>query len=272
MDVQQFALFRRYLRQKCGIVLDENKAYLVRSRLTPLVHLFEFDSLSALLNAVHENAPPALQQAVINAMTTNETLWFRDSHPFAILRQHLLPEVSALNRPVRIWSAACSSGQEPYSIAICIREYQKQHPNAFVGGVEILATDISTEVLRKAENGDYDHLALSRGLSPHYLQDFFVPGAAPDSRRVTAEIRKLVRFQQFNLQNSFAGLGKFDIVFCRNVLIYFDDQMKMRILQQIAAALQNPGFLLLGASESANGLGDVFTLSRSPNGLYYQRK
>ena len=165
--------FREFLEKQCGIVLGDNKQYLVRSRLASLLFKYKYESADELIDVVVRGFDRSLLQSVIDAMTTNETLWFRDNYPFDLLVKDLLPKLSAKNQKIRIWSAACSSGQEPYSIAMSVLEYQRQRPGALRAGVEIVATDLSSEMLQKCESGIYDELSLARGLSPQRRQAFF---------------------------------------------------------------------------------------------------
>ncbi|MEW9797607.1 CheR family methyltransferase [Alteromonas sp. CYL-A6] len=272
-DVSQdsYRSFSNFLEQQCGIVLGDNKQYLVRSRLSNLLYEFDIDSLDALINSAVKGGDRQLLQRVIDAMTTNETLWFRDNYPFDLLIKNILPTLAAKQPRLRIWSAACSSGQEPYSIAMSILEYKRANPGAFRSGVEIVATDLSSTMLKKCEQGLYDELSLARGLSAQRREAFF---SAHDSGmlQVNADVRKMVTFKSLNLLHSYAGLGRFDIVFCRNVLIYFSPEVKQKILQQIAASLQPNGILFLGASESISSAGDLFAMVKCHPGLYYQRK
>lgn len=267
-DYQEFGLF---LERHCGIVLGDNKQYLVRSRLTPLVRQFHFESLSALVKKVVQGHDRILSERVIDAMTTNETLWFRDNYPFELLNSQLLDELSERPGPVRIWSAACSSGQEPYSIAMSIAEYKKRNPTKLKRGVEIIATDLSSDMLTHAGQAIYDKLSVSRGLSEQRKQQFFT-AMSNGQYQLKPEIRQMVTFRPVNLLDSFSGMGRFDVVFCRNVLIYFSSNVKRKILQQIAATLQNDGILFLGASESLSGLTDQFAMVRCNPGLFYRKK
>jgi|TARA_Y100001970_G_scaffold130797_1_gene161302 chemotaxis protein methyltransferase CheR len=252
-------------------VLGENKQYLVRSRLASLLYKFNYPSTDALIDVVVKGYDRTLLQSVIDAMTTNETLWFRDSYPFDLLIKDLLPKLAEKSQRIRIWSAACSSGQEPYSIAMSILEYQKQRPGALRGGVEIIATDLSSEMLEKSEQGIYDELSLARGLSPQRRQAFFQTHAS-GQMQLRPEVRRMVSFKSLNLLSSYASLGRFDVVFCRNVLIYFSAEVKQKILQQIAAQLQPSGVLFLGASESISAASDFYAMVKCHPGLYYQKK
>lgn len=268
---ESYLKFRQFLEQQCGIVLGENKQYLVRSRLASLLYKFNYPSTDALIDVAVKGYDRTLLQSVIDAMTTNETLWFRDSYPFDLLIKDLLPKLAEKSQRIRIWSAACSSGQEPYSIAMSILEYQKQRPGALRGGVEIIATDLSSEMLEKSEQGIYDELSLARGLSPQRRQAFFQTHAS-GQMQLRPEVRRMVSFKSLNLLSSYASLGRFDVVFCRNVLIYFSAEVKQKILQQIAAQLQPSGVLFLGASESISAASDFYAMVKCHPGLYYQKK
>lgn len=268
---ESYLKFRQFLEQQCGIVLGESKQYLVRSRLASLLYKFNYPSTDALIDVVVKGYDRTLLQSVIDAMTTNETLWFRDSYPFDLLIKDLLPKLAEKSQRIRIWSAACSSGQEPYSIAMSILEYQKQRPGALRGGVEIIATDLSSEMLEKSEQGIYDELSLARGLSPQRRQAFFQTHAS-GQMQLRPEVRRMVSFKSLNLLSSYASLGRFDVVFCRNVLIYFSAEVKQKILQQIAAQLQPSGVLFLGASESISAASDFYAMVKCHPGLYYQKK
>lgn len=263
--------FRQFLEKQCGIVLGENKQYLVRSRLASLLYKYSYSSADELINVVVRGHDRGLLQSVIDAMTTNETLWFRDNYPFDLLVKDLLPDLAKTNRNIKIWSAACSSGQEPYSIAMAILEFQRQRPGILRGGVDIVATDLSSEMLSKCELGVYDELSLARGLSPQRRQTFFQQHEM-GRMQIKPEVRRMVTFKSFNLLSSYAALGRFDIVFCRNVLIYFSADVKQRILQQIAGQLQPKGVLFLGASESISSASDTYSMVKCQPGLYYQKR
>ncbi|NVK57607.1 MAG: protein-glutamate O-methyltransferase CheR [Alteromonadaceae bacterium] len=263
--------FRDFLERQCGIVLGDNKQYLVRSRLGGLLHERQYKSIDELLSQSISGHDRTLLQQVIDAMTTNETLWFRDGYPFELLIKQLLPEHATRQRRLRIWSAACSSGQEPYSIAMSVLEYQRQNPGAASLSVEILATDLSSNMLKRCEQGTYDELSLARGLSAERRQRYFNPHT-DGLLQVKPEVRRMVNFRSINLLHSYSSLGKFDIVFCRNVLIYFSTELKQKILQQIAAQLNPGGILFLGASESVASAADYYRMVKCNPGLYYAKK
>ncbi|MEF1175134.1 protein-glutamate O-methyltransferase, partial [Vibrio sinaloensis] len=229
---QEYRDFSRFLESQCGIVLGDSKQYLVRSRLSPLVTKFKLGSLSDLLRDVVTGRNRELRVAAVDAMTTNETLWFRDTYPFEVLANKLLPEVAANKRPIKIWSAASSSGQEPYSMAMTILETQQRKPG-MLPSTSITATDISASMLDMCRAGIYDNLALGRGLSPERRRNFF-EDAGDGRMKVKDNVKRLVNFRPQNLMDSYALLGKFDIIFCRNVLIYFSPDMKSKVLNQMA--------------------------------------
>ncbi|WP_045488676.1 protein-glutamate O-methyltransferase [Vibrio harveyi] len=267
---QEYRDFSRFLESQCGIVLGDSKQYLVRSRLSPLVTKFKLASLSDLLRDVVTGRNRELRIAAVDAMTTNETLWFRDTYPFTVLADKLLPEMAANKRPIKIWSAASSSGQEPYSMAMTVLETQQRKPG-LLPNVSITATDISSSMLDMCRAGLYDNLALGRGLSPERRRTFF-EDVGDGRMKVKDNVKRLVNFRPQNLMDSYALMGKFDIIFCRNVLIYFSPEMKSKVLNQMANSLNPGGYLLLGASESLTGLTDRFEMVRCNPGIIYKLK
>jgi len=271
LDEKSYHQFRTFLEQQCGIVLGEKKQYLVKSRLAPLMNKFDVSSLGELVTRTLSPVERQLRAAVIDAMTTNETLWFRDDYPFKLLQNKLLPDFADRKTPVKIWSAASSSGQEPYSIAMSVLEYKQRNPGAFMRGVQVVGTDISTTMLEHCKYGHYDSLALARGLSAERKRQFFENGDN-GMLKVNDQVKKMVSFRPLNLLNSYSLMGKFDIVFCRNVLIYFSPEIKAQIISQIHGTLNNGGYLFLGASESLSGLNDDFNMIRCNPGIVYQKK
>ncbi|EKP0308858.1 protein-glutamate O-methyltransferase [Aeromonas veronii] len=263
--------FSNFLAVQSGIVLGDNKQYLVKSRLSPLMAQFGIESLSDLVTRAMSVRERDLKMAVVDAMTTNETLWFRDTYPFQLLTDKIFPELGKSGRPIKIWSAASSSGQEPYSIAMTALEQQMKKPGTLPGGVQIVGTDISTTMLNQCKEGVYDSLALARGLSPERKKMFFEP-CGDNKMRVAERVRKLTTFRPLNLLESYSLLGKFDIIFCRNVLIYFAPEVKSKILNQFATSLNPGGYLMLGASESLAGLTDRFEMIRCNPGIVYKVK
>ncbi|WP_332873976.1 protein-glutamate O-methyltransferase CheR [Amphritea pacifica] len=274
MTQQEFDQFCQFLEQACGILLAKHKQYLVESRLSKILIDGQFDSLGQLVLTLERPGNSLLKEQVINAMTTNETLWFRDIHPYEILKDKLLPELAekqAGTQRLKVWSAACSTGQEPYSISMIIDEFKDQNPAAFRLGEEIIATDISTRVLEQARLAEYEMLALGRGLSQDRLKKFFVPGKH-DGWSLLPKIKKRVTFREMNLLGAYTGIGPCDIVFCRNVLIYFSSERKREILTKIHKTLKPGGYLLLGASESIGELNNLFEMVHCRPGIIYKAK
>ncbi len=265
----EYQSFAEFLHQRTGILLGDNKQYLVTSRLNRLLDEHDIPTLTELIVRVQRVNERTLLQSVIDAMTTNETNWFRDQYPFSVLISKLLPELLGSNRG-RIWCAACSSGQEPYSISMAVEE-SKLRVGGFKGEVEIIATDLSVTMIAAAERAEFSDLALSRGLSPERRRRFFT-GRPGDVAVLKENIRQRVTFRQLNLSDSYTGLGKFDVVFCRNVLIYFATDLKADILERISRVLKPGGYLFLGASESAAGISDRFEMIRCNPGLVYRLK
>lgn len=271
LDDKSYHQFRVFLEQQCGIVLGESKQYLVKSRLAPLMNKFGVNSLGELVTRTLLPVERQLRAAVIDAMTTNETLWFRDDYPFKLLKSKILPDLVQRKTPIKIWSAASSSGQEAYSIAMSILEYQKSNQGSFSRGVQIIGTDISTTMLDHCKYGHYDSLALARGLSEERKRQFFEKGDN-GMLKVKDEVKKMVSFRPLNLLNSYSLMGRFDVVFCRNVLIYFSPEIKAQIISQIHGTLNDRGYLFLGASESLSGLNSDFEMLRCNPGIIYQKK
>lgn len=272
-DISQvdYEKFRLFLEQACGILLGDGKQYLIISRLTKLLRDENIGSVSELLTAIQHGSPRHLRNAVIDAMTTNETSWFRDGSPFLILEKSLLAELDKhLKTPCRIWSAACSSGQEPYTISMLLSEYLRKNPASRLTSTQIIATDISNKMLAAARRGVYEASALDRGLSPARKQQFF--NATEEQWEISSELKQRVQFREQNLLQSYSGLGRFDVIFCRNVLIYFSAQRKVDILTRMAQSLNPGGYLFLGASETISGYSDAFDMQRLPEGVVYRRR
>lgn len=272
-DISQtdYEKFRLFLEQACGILLGDGKQYLIISRLTKLLRDENISSVSDLLTAIQHGSPRHLRNAVIDAMTTNETSWFRDGSPFLIMENHCLADLDKnLKAPCRIWSAACSSGQEPYTISMLMSEYLRKSPGSKLNSTQIIATDISNKMLAAARRGVYEASALERGLSLARKQQFFK--AVGEQWEINNEIKERVQFREQNLLQSYSGLGRFDVIFCRNVLIYFSAQRKVDILTRMAQSLNPGGYLFLGASETISGYSDAFDMQRLPQGAVYRRR
>lgn len=265
-DVEYQAI-HDFLISNCGVVIGPNKQYLVKNRLAPVLVKFRLSSFAELAAALRSpvSTRQDLEAAVIDAMTTNETFWFRDENQFVELKQNILPGLLRQKQAgCRIWSAACSSGQEPYSIAMCALE---------AGGdksVQILATDISETVLKDAAAARYSPLALSRGIDETERRRYFRQDG--ESYHLLADVTRLVRFQRFNLLKPYAALGRFDVIFCRNVLIYFSNANKRDILIRMADSLEPGGFLFLSSTEAVPA--DLKTLYEPVRGVianYYRK-
>ena len=268
---QEYSRFSVFLEKACGITLGANKQYLVTSRIQRLMDEFGIPNLTELSERLERPGEMRLRGNIIDAMTTNETLWFRDSHPFDIMTNEVLPGFSKRrDQPVRIWSAACSSGQEPYSLSIITHEYMQSNPGSLSKGVDIVATDISNKILQEARSGIYDVAALKRGMSEERLNKFFMP--KDDKWQIRPNFAERIRFSELNLMQSFISLGKFDVIFCRNVLIYFSSELKQDILSRLARALNPGGYLVLGSSESLTGHNNDFNMVRSGGAVYYKLK
>lgn len=249
MTENDYKTIQHFLSQSCGIVLGENKQYLVKNRLTRLLAEFEVASFSDLALKLQSNSAISLslKAAVVDAMTTNETFWFRDDNQFVELRNKVFPELFKIKSgTIKVWSAACSSGQEPYTISMCVDDVikrSKQHRN-----VQVIGTDISELILKEAKAAVYTDMALSRGIDAQTQSRFFHKTQA--GNQLNTEIVNKVRFQQFNLLKSFSVLGRFDIIFCRNVLIYFSEDVKHDILTRMVDSLEVGGYLFLSSTES----------------------
>lgn len=269
-DTEHYAQFKDFLQSACGILLGDNKQYLVRSRLRKIMHDEKLDTLGDLVTRLKSPSGRVLRDVVIDAMTTNETLWFRDNHPYRILKDILLPQLHAAgNRNPRIWSAACSTGQEPYSITMIADEYKRSSPSNQAFGVQVVATDISQTVLNAAKRGEYEMLAIGRGLSDERQKRYFTQ-SAEGMWRVNADIQRSVDFRSLNLLDRYTSLGRFDVIFCRNVLIYFSAELKKDILTRMHQVLKPGGYLVLGASESLNGLPECYEMVQCRPGIIYK--
>ncbi len=277
ITLTEFKLLRDYLEERSGICLNEDKAYLLENRLTSIMESYKCKDFSEfyyiLKGAQHEE----LDNKLIDIMTTNETLWFRDSHPYAILREKILPSfVEAVKDgkkdKIKIWSAASSTGQEPYSIAITVRDFCMGQNIIKKEMVQILATDISDSCIEKAKSGIYDSIAMSRGISQEQLNRYFMKETA-NTYSLNSEIKSMVKFQKFNLQDNPIILEPhFDLVFMRYVAIYFSDEFKKGLYSRLSRILSPNGFLVIGAVETLRGLSDSFDMMSHAGGLYYQCK
>ena len=271
----EFNKFAEFLHEHSGIVLTESKKYLVASRLAKIMQLKDAKNITELIRKIENDSAHRLRQLVIEAMTTNETSWFRDLYPFNFFKDEFLNGTiqgsPALGGSIEIWSAACSSGQEPYSLSISFSEAIKANPTLARKTCSILATDISTEILAQARAGVYNSIATRRGLNDQMLNKYFA-SLGMDMWQLNKTERERVTFEQLNLLDSNCFQERFHIVFCRNVLIYFSAENKRQIITNFYDSLKPGGFLILGASESANDLKDCFQMERIKNGVVFKKK
>lgn len=266
MTPLDYDYLRGFLKSRSGLVLSNDKQYLIESRLTPIVRKHGLTGLSQLVQKLKSPGAEALAAQVTEAMTTNESFWFRDKSPFDHFKDVILPALTkarGARRSIRIWCAAASTGQEPYSLAMMIKEMGAQ-----LAGwrFEIIGTDLSGEVLDRARAGAYTQFEVQRGLPIQLLLKYFTQNG--DQWTISPEIRSMVHYRTLNLLNDFSALGQFDIVFCRNVLIYFDQPTKVDVLNRIARLMPPDGYLLLGAAETVVGLTDSFKPAPDRRGLY----
>jgi len=256
MQQQSFDALCAYLKRSSGLILDQSKQYLVESRVLPIVKREKLGGLGDLALILERGQNPTLAKEVIEAMTINETYFFRDRTPFDKFRDVVLPRIIAARqneRALRVWCAASSTGQEPYSLAMILDEMSNKMPG---WRVDLVATDLAEAQLTKARSALYTQFEVQRGLSTAYLLRYFTQQG--DSWQAIPALRNKVQFRQFNLLSDFAVLGRFDVIFCRNVLIYFDVATKSDILKRMGRILAPDGALFLGASESVIGLGTDF--------------
>jgi chemotaxis protein methyltransferase CheR len=260
-----YEFLRKLLKERSGLDLSAEKQYLVESRLVPLARKAGLPGLTELVQKLKGGAE-ALTAEVVEAMTTNETFFFRDKVPFDHLKATVLPELlqaRASRRALRIWCAASSTGQEPYSIAMCLKEL-----GSTLAGwrVEIVATDLSHGVLEKSRAGLFSQFEVQRGLPIQLLVKHFTQ--VGELWQLNSDIRAMVQFKQLNLLQDFSHLGRFDVIFCRNVLIYFDQDTKTNVFGRLARSIEPDGFLMLGAAETVVGLTDAFKPYPERRGLY----
>jgi chemotaxis protein methyltransferase CheR len=266
MKPDEFDFVSNLVKERSGLVLTKDKLYLLESRLMPVARKRGMKNLEDLVSALRMRREEALIREVTEAMTTNESFFFRDIKPFELFRQTILPQLiqnRASKKHFRIWCAAASSGQEPYSLAITLKEESSR-----LAGWrhEIVGTDISTEVLAKAKAGLYSQFEVQRGLPIQLLLKYFKK--QDDLWQIDAALRAMVQYREFNLLHDLKALGSFDVVFCRNVLIYFDQPTKTRVLDQISRLLPDDGLLFLGGAETVLGISEKFKPVAGQRGAY----
>lgn len=267
ITADNFSFVSELVRRRSGIVLETGKEYLVEGRLLPLARAAGLADVDAYVRALRASQRPDQLESVVDALTTNETSWFRDAQPFRALTEHIVPELLAQRSPaadptIRIWSAACSSGQEPYSIAMALADLVPANR------VRILATDLSEEMLARGRRARYNQLEVNRGLpAPMLVRHFTRQGA---DWEVSPALRSQVTFMRHNLLDSVPVGGPFDVVFLRNVLIYFDLATKQEVLRRVQRALRPGGYLLLGAAETTMGIDDTWERVPVDRGAIYR--
>ncbi len=268
MKIADFDLYKDLLYEKSGLDITPDKSYLLDSRLTPIAKKWGYPSLDAMSVNLRALPDPALVTEIVDAMTTNETSFYRDIRPFENFENVVLPyliENAKRGKTLRIWCAACSSGQEPYSIAMILKEKQAQLKGV---RIEIIATDISDRVLATAKQGLYSQFEVQRGLPVTKLVSFFKQ--VEEKWQISDEIKSMITFKNFNLLDPMTSLGQFDVVFCRNVLIYFDIPTKAKVLEGISRQMARDGYLFLGGAETVLGVTDKFSSIKDVRGLYAQ--
>lgn len=257
------------LKKESGLILDDSKTYLVETRLEPIAKAEGFSSIDELARRLQQDAATPLRRKVIEAMTTNETSFFRDLTPFTVLKNAVLPGLVKANeksKRIRIWSGACSTGQEAYSIAFSVSDV----PELTGWDVKIVGTDIAEKVVERAKTGVYTQHEVQRGLGVSYLVRFFTQQGADWA--VNPEIRRMVQFRQLNVLNEFSTVGPFDVIFFRNILIYFDSSTKKQILERMAGVLSPSGVLFLGGTETPLGITDRWVRVKLDQGVVYKRR
>lgn len=266
MTITDFDFICQILKTRSGLLLTNDKAYLLESRLLPVARKWKLATFDDLVRLIRTKNDEAVIRDVVEAMTTNESFFFRDTKPFDQFKQICLPALTkarAGSKTIRIWSAACSSGQEGYSLAMILAEMGAQ-----LAGwkIEIIGTDLSGEILQRAKDGLYSQFEVQRGLPITLLVKYFTQ--VGDRWKISDAIRSKVQFREWNLLNDPSPLGKFDIVFCRNVLIYFDQPTKTKVLAGIAKQMPEDGYLFLGGAETVLGISDKFQLLPGQRGIY----
>lgn len=267
MKITDFDIYKDLLKKKSGLVITPDKSYLLESRLGPVAKKWGYASMDAMTLALQGVPDQKLIIDIVEAMTTNETSFFRDTRPFDLFKDFVVPEIQkikGMNKTLNIWCAAASSGQEPYSLSMLLKE----DANTKMAGwrTNILATDISQDILEQAKEGVYSQFEVQRGLPIKLLMNYFTQ--EDEKWRIKDEIKQMVKYEMFNLLDSMTRLGKFDIVFCRNVLIYFDETDKRDILERIAAQMEPHGVLFLGGAETVIGITKAFTAVPEKRGIY----
>lgn len=269
MTAKTFEYVRQLVLSRSAIVLEPGKEYLVESRLLPLAKVHGFADLDSFVEAMAANSFNTMHRQAVEAMTTNETSFFRDHHPFEALRTHIIPELitrKAASKQLNIWCAAASTGQEPYSVAMLLREH---FPVLTSWKLTFIATDLSTQVLAKARSGRYGQLEVNRGLPAPMLVKYFTKDGT--EWVVKDELRNMIDYRELNLIENWPALPTFDLVMIRNVLIYFDVPTKKKILGNIRQRLAPHGYLMLGGAETTMGIDEQFERVQIDKGVAYRQ-
>jgi chemotaxis protein methyltransferase CheR len=270
----ELKLISQYIQTITGIYLDQSKSYLFETRLSSIAETHGCKSYQELHTKARQDPSKKIEKEIVDAITTNETLFFRDKGPFELLQHKILPEIidarstkSSITPRIKIWSAASSTGQELYSIAIVIKELLNGTSNY---SFSLSGTDISDAAVAQASYGKYNRFEIERGLDRKYLQKYFT--LFGDSWKIKDEIRAMVNFRKLNLMQPFTALGKFDIIFCRNVAIYFTLADRKKLFNKIADSLSDDGYLIIGSTESLTGVCPRFVPKRHLRSIFYQKK
>lgn len=270
----ELKVISQYIQSISGIYLDQSKTYLFETRLSAIAEANGCKNYQELYNKAKREPNKKIEKQIVDAITTNETLFFRDKGPFELLQHKILPEIidarsinSRSKVNLKIWSAAASTGQELYSICIVIKELLKNDPNY---NFTLLGTDISDAAISQASYGKYNRFEIERGLDKRYLQKYFT--LFGDSWKIKDDIRAMVNFKKLNLMQPFTALGKFDIIFCRNVAIYFTLADRKKLFNKLADSLADDGYLIIGSTESLTGICPRFVPKRHLRSIFYQKK
>jgi chemotaxis protein methyltransferase CheR len=276
ITADDFEAVASYVYGVTGIVLEKSKTYLVETRLGPLIDELRLSGYRALLAKARADASGRLEKRIIDAITTNETLFFRDLAPFDLLREKILPEIAGRNKktcgpgrpaPIRIWSAACSTGQEIYSIAITALESLAAAGSC---DLRLIGSDISEAAMDAARQAEYSKFEIDRGMPPHLLGKYFAPHG--HKWRLRQAVAKMAEFRKVNLMGPLETMGKFDVIFCRNVAIYFSLADKAKLFERLSKCLTRDGYLVIGSTESLRGVCQCFELKMHGKAAYYQIK
>ncbi len=276
MDPAEFGMWARYIQDISGIFLEPAKSYLIETRLGPILRECNCRTFTALYQKSRADATREIEKKIIDQITTNETFFFRDVAPFEMLKFKIVPDMinrktqqAFTNSPVaiRIWSAGCASGQEVYSIAMILKEMLEDSKNY---QLTVLGTDISSKAIRRADHGTYSKFEVDRGLTSEQTEKNFVRDG--EGWKIKDDIRAMVSFKKMNLMLPFAGMGKFDIIFCRNVAIYFTTADRKKLFENIETVLAADGILIVGATESLTGIAPQFEPRSYSGSMFYQLK